>query len=240
MDSLLKSLSIHWIPWDLLELSLDDNSFLLFFEFLVLKTRRILRIFEQKIETVIRYPSYFTFYSKMAKRQGIGATCSVGVRYLHPKKLLKERFLSTTPKQRLSGLLSLRKESKKLNGKSQCCIVFRHDDYPNIKRFCQERWCKVDQEGLENSLFDSSKEGDGVLQEETMELHLPSEAARGAKDIMFFRAAGFDAPENIPGVEGETVPDAQTWGCHGMVSVIKSRQVWQTIQQRGMNVMMLI
>jgi hypothetical protein len=34
---------------------------------------------------------------------------------------------------------------------------------------------------------------------------------------MFFRAAGFDvdddndpAPENIP-VEGETVPDAQTW-----------------------------
>jgi hypothetical protein len=36
---------------------------------------------------------------------------------------------------------------------------------------------------------------------------------------MFFRAAGFDvdddndpAPENIPGVEGETVPDAQTWG----------------------------
>jgi hypothetical protein len=50
-----------------------------------------------------------------------------------------------------------------------------------------------------------------------MELHLPSEAAGGAEDIVFFRAAGFfdvdddndPAPENIP-VEGETVPDSQT------------------------------
>jgi hypothetical protein len=41
---------------------------------------------------------------------------------------------------------------------------------------------------------------------------------------MFFRAAGFDvddhkndpAPENIPGVEGETVPDAQPWGWNGI------------------------
>jgi hypothetical protein len=131
----------------------------------------------------------------MAKRLGIGATCSVGVRYLHPKRLLKERFSSTTPKQRISGLLSLRKESKKLNGKNQCCIVFRHDYYPNIELFCQERWCKVDQEGPENSLFDSSEEGDGVLQEETTELHLPSEAAGGAEDIMFFRAAGFDVDD---------------------------------------------
>jgi hypothetical protein len=59
----------------------------------------------------------------MAKRLGIGATCSIGVRYLHPKRLLKERFSSTTPKQHLSGLLSLQKESKKLNGKNQCCVV---------------------------------------------------------------------------------------------------------------------
>jgi hypothetical protein len=104
--------------------------------------------------------------------------------------------------------------------------VFGHDDYPNIELFCQERWCKVDQEGPENSLFDSSEEGDVVLQEEmTEELHLPSEAAAGgAEDVMFFRAAGFDvddgndpAPENIPaGVEGETVPDAQTWGWNGI------------------------
>jgi hypothetical protein len=65
--------------------------------------------------------------------------------------------------------------------------VFRHDDYPNIELFCQERWCKVDQEGPENSLFDGSKEGGGVLQEETMKLHLPSEAAGGAEDIMFFK-----------------------------------------------------
>jgi hypothetical protein len=151
MDSLLvKSLSIHWIPWDLLGLSLDDNSFSLFFEFLVLKTRRILRVFKHKIETLFPYLSYFTFSIKMAR-----ATRSVGVRYLHPKMLLKERFSSTTPKQRISGLLSLRKEeSKKLNGKNQCCIVFRQDDYPNIELFCQERWwCKVDQEGPENSLF---------------------------------------------------------------------------------------
>jgi hypothetical protein len=73
-------------------------------------------------------------------------------------------------------------------------------------------------------LFDSSEEGDGVLQEETMELHLPCEAVGAAEDIVFFRAAGFDvdddndpARENIPGVKGETVlPDAQTWGWNGI------------------------
>jgi hypothetical protein len=73
----------------------------------------------------------------------------------------------------LACYASLRKENKKLNGKNQCCVVFGHDDYPNIELFCQERWCKVDQEGPENSLFDSSEEGDVVLQEEmTEELHL--------------------------------------------------------------------
>jgi hypothetical protein len=58
-----------------------------------------------------------------------------------------------------------------------------------------------------------------LLQEEATELHLPSEAVGAAEDIVFFRAAGFDvddhndpAPENIPGVEGETVPDSHTWG----------------------------
>jgi hypothetical protein len=174
----------------------------------------------------------------MAKRLGIGATCSIGVRYLHPKRLLNERFLSTTPKQCLSGLLSLQKESKKLNGKNQCCVVFRHDDYPNIELFCQERWCKVDQEGPKNSLFDRS-EGDGVLQEGTAELQLPTEAVGAAEDIIFFRAAaGFGdvdddndpAPENIPGVEGETVPDAQTWGWNGICYQKLTGLV--TIQQR--------
>jgi hypothetical protein len=159
----------------------------------------------------------------MAKRLGIGATCSVGERLLHPKRLRNERFSSTTPKQHLSGLLSLRKESKKLNGKNQCCVVFPHDDYPNIELFCQERWCKVDKEGPKNSLFDSSEEADVALQEGTAELQLPSEAVGAAEDIVFFRAAGFDvdddndsAPENIPGVEGETVPDTQTWGWNGI------------------------
>jgi hypothetical protein len=76
------------------------------------------------METVIPYPSYFTFLIKIAKRLGIGATRSIGVRYLHPKRLLKERFSSTMPKQQISGLLSLRQESKKLNEKNQCCIVF--------------------------------------------------------------------------------------------------------------------
>jgi hypothetical protein len=61
----------------------------------------------------------------MAKRLDIGATCSVGARYLHPKKrLLKERFSSTTPKQWISGLLSLRKESKKLNEEISVALCF--------------------------------------------------------------------------------------------------------------------
>jgi hypothetical protein len=73
-------------------------------------------------------------------------------------------------------------------------------------------------------LFDRSEEGHGVLQEQVMELQLPSEAGvGGAEDIIFFRAAGFDvdddndpSPEYIIPFKGETAPDGQTWGWNGI------------------------
>jgi hypothetical protein len=158
MDSLLRSLGNHPIPRDQLELSLVERSFL------SILNSRYWKHVEFYAFSNTKSKHYFHIYyhtllleSKMAKRVGIGATCSVGVRYLHPSKRLRnERFSSTTPKQRLSGLSSLWKESKKLNRENQCCVVFWHDDYPNIELFCQERWCEVEQdESPENSLFDS-------------------------------------------------------------------------------------
>jgi hypothetical protein len=128
MNSLLKSLSFHWIPWDLLGLFLDDNSVLLILNSWYWKHVEFHAFSNTKSKHYFHIHLTFLFQSKWQKRLGIGATYSVGVRYLHPKRLLKERFARTTPKQRISGLLSLKKESKKLNGKNKCCVVFQHDD----------------------------------------------------------------------------------------------------------------
>jgi hypothetical protein len=171
----------------------------------------------------------------MAKRLGIGATCtSIGVRYLHPKRLLKERFLSTTPKQRLYGLLSLRKENKKkIEWKNQCCVVlccvvFRHDYYPNIELFCQERsWCKVDQEDPENSLFDSSEEGD--VTQLLVVLRISCSSEQQALMLMMTMEM---IQQHLKTYQESKEKQYRTFRHgDGMVSVIESRQVLRTIQQ---------
>ncbi|KAG7342063.1 hypothetical protein IV203_007155 [Nitzschia inconspicua] len=157
----------------------------------------------------------------MAKILGIGATCSVGVKGLHPRRLLDGAYPTCTPKQRLSGLLSMRRDNRKLNGRSQSCVVFRHDDFPNQELYCQEGWCRVDREGPIDALFESAKE-DQVAHDE-MEVQFPSEATGRTEDIVLMRAAGFDVdddndpdPENVP-VEGEPIDDdPRSWGWNGI------------------------
>jgi hypothetical protein len=76
-----------------------------------------------------------------------------------------------------------------------------------------------------------------VFQEGTAELQLPSEAVGAAEDIVFFRAQALMLMMTM-------IQHLKTYQASkekqyrmlrhgdGMVSVIKSRQVWRTIQQR--------
>lgn len=85
----------------------------------------------------------------MASRQqqnnnhGIGAIATVKKRFLHPSRLIDEKYPNRRPTDELSGLLELRKEEKTVRTKLQMCIVMRHEDFPNAELYAVERWVKV-------------------------------------------------------------------------------------------------
>jgi hypothetical protein len=98
----------------------------------------------------------------MVNRPGIGAVCSAPLKYMHPSAVITGKFPTMAVKQRLSGLLAIRKEQRKLNCKEKdsTCIIFRHDDFPNIELYCHHRWCHVEEEGPEVNLFDAVATGE--------------------------------------------------------------------------------
>lgn len=165
----------------------------------------------------------------MAKTIGIGAVCSVVVQYLHPSKLIKDKYPSRGAKERLGNLVAIRRETLKVNRVDRVCIVFRHDDFPNQLLHCCERWTRVDTEGPPDSFFGSV--ADDTVEEEGRPL--PQNVNAGSLhlgDALLVRAEGFDvdddndpAPENIP-TPGEVIQDAQQWGWSGICNR-KSLQV---------------
>jgi Transposase IS4 len=153
---------------------------------------------------------------------GVGAVCSVVVQYLHPSKLIKDKYPSRGAKERLENLLAIRRETLKVNKVQRVCVVFRHDDFPNQELHCCERWARVDQEGPADSFFDIVPE-EVTVEEMEEGRELPQEVNTAAsivhlEDALLLRAEGFDvdddndpAPENIP-IPGEVIQDTQEWG----------------------------
>jgi hypothetical protein len=50
----------------------------------------------------------------MKKRPGIGAVCCAPLKYMHPPAVITGKFPAMVVKQRLSGLLAIRREPRKL------------------------------------------------------------------------------------------------------------------------------
>ena len=90
--------------------------------------------------------------ARTKKRIGIGAECSVLVKFLHPRKKVVAQMPNAGHHERLSGLLSIRREMKQVNQKKQMCIVFRHDSFPDQELHAVTRYAKVDKEGAEEHL----------------------------------------------------------------------------------------
>ncbi len=155
------------------------------------------------------------------KRAGVGATCSAPIRFVRPKRLIDAKFPTIAPQQRLTDLLALRKETRRLNGRDQLCVVYRHDSFPNEELLTHSRYCKVETEGPTDHLFGNDAAPEAAAEEVGEEV--PEEVLHAhSEDVNLIRNAGFDvdddnepAPENIP-VEGETVDLQQTWGWSGI------------------------
>ena len=63
------------------------------------------------------------------KRLGVGASCTVSMRFLHPKNKVKKVIHNQTASQKLSGLIVQGNKEKTIRKAGKECVVFRHEDF---------------------------------------------------------------------------------------------------------------
>ena len=142
------------------------------------------------------------------KQNGTGAICSALKRFLHPRKDVAGRYPNAVANERLPGLLAIRREEKSVNRAMKLCIVFRHDDFPNIEIYCAERYAAVVTEGSAADYFDQIEgdtvDGEGGEDNDLQELPTIRNSDI-ADSIARLRSEGYGvdddndpAPENLP------------------------------------------
>ena len=96
------------------------------------------------------------------KNNGVGAVCSVLIHFLHPRKDAMTQYPNAKFIDCLNGLISQSRGIKTVNHKQQTVIVFRHNDFPNLMVYCNERYAKVLECGVDVDYFDGGAEEVGV------------------------------------------------------------------------------
>lgn len=141
--------------------------------------------------------------------QDVGASCQVLKRFLHPWKDVAGKYPNATSQEHLDKLVTIRQEEKSVNRSLKCCIVFCHDDFPNIELHCVEWYTTVIEEGLPIDYFDQV-EAEGNTNEEANDMNTEKEVpviqdTDLVNSIARLRAEGCGvvddnkpAPENIP------------------------------------------
>ena len=89
------------------------------------------------------------------KKMVIGAVCSALKHYLHSQKYVNAKYPNATQHDWLEGLLVVDQGVIKVNRKDQVCIFFWHDDFPNQRLHCVERYANVITEGGVAGFFDN-------------------------------------------------------------------------------------
>ena len=89
------------------------------------------------------------------KRLGVGAECTVSLRFLHPKDKIAEKIPNQTKSQKLSVLVVQEQMEKPIRRKATQCVVFRHEDFSGQLLWCMEKYIKVDVEGPKETFFDA-------------------------------------------------------------------------------------
>ena len=167
------------------------------------------------------------------KTNGVGATCSVLLRYLHPAKAIAERYCNYGHKDRLDGLLVIGKDKRVVNKVKRTVVTFLHDDFEELPLFCCPKFAKVEKEGPEDQFFeaaasnvttDSAADNRGNDDDKVEIPPLVFHATSRAEDIHMVRGMGFyvdddnePAEENIPAeAVADKTEEAATWEWDGV------------------------
>ena len=89
------------------------------------------------------------------KRLGVGASCTVSVRFLQPKNKVKEVICNQTASQKLSGLIVQGKEEKTIQKEGKECVMFCHEDFGGHLIWALQCYISVDVEGPHESFVEA-------------------------------------------------------------------------------------
>lgn len=90
----------------------------------------------------------------MRKLCGIGAKCSVILRYLHPSKEVKDTHPNATTHTSLDDLVCIGQGHEMICRTEKDEIRFRHGSVEDDVLYCMRRWVLVKEEGSEEHLIE--------------------------------------------------------------------------------------
>jgi len=63
------------------------------------------------------------------KRRVVGASCSALIHYLHPDKLIADRYPNKGKRDALSGIIITKREARRVTRRKQLYIFMEHEDF---------------------------------------------------------------------------------------------------------------
>ena len=84
---------------------------------------------------------------------GVGASCTVKLRFLHPKNHVKDKIPNQTFSQQLTGLIVKSKAEKIIRKVNKDCIMFQHEDFGRQLVWALQCYVQVDIQGPEQSFL---------------------------------------------------------------------------------------
>ena len=107
---------------------------------------------------------------------GKGAIVSVMTKYLHPSKLIRDKFPNSTASLRLEGLVVVGEEEQKVCRRTQKVIVLTIEEFKNgdefIPLYAVPRWVKVETEGPRSDVMEEENDVE-VVEEREVETVIP-------------------------------------------------------------------
>ena len=84
---------------------------------------------------------------------GIGASCTVKLRFLHLKDKVNEKVPNQSASQSISGLIVQSKAEKSIWKAAKSCVIFHHEDFGGQLIWALPRYVTVDVQGPEEAFF---------------------------------------------------------------------------------------
>ena len=129
---------------------------------------------------------------------GIGAICSVKLKYLHPRRVVDSMYTNPAHGTVVRDALVIGQEERTVNGRKQGVVLLRHESFHPHDVYAVKRWCNVTVGAPEGNRFTDGPEAPAGVpenEEDCEEIVLPSAETR-REDITQTRADGFDVDDD--------------------------------------------